>query len=360
MISETPRPAPDETQPGGISLLGIVNALLRQRWIVFGLPLLAAFVTLAVWLLQPPSYVAASQLLPDTPSSGSAAAGVAAQLGIRIGPTTGRGDSPDFYAMLVQSRGLLRQVASRPYELRDEASGTRSVLLADVYEVDEGPDEQRLRAAVRELAHDVTAAPNATTGVIRIETTAREPELAVAINHAVVDYLTEFNVEKRQSQAKAEREFLDQRLQEASASLQQAENALQRFLQQNRTYATSPQLTFEAGRLQREIATRQQVHSTLTASLEQARIEEVRSTPTLSLVERPEDTVRRTRRPIALVLVMVTMGAAFAGVLIGLVRDYLQRMPPGDTAEAAELARLKAEIRGGFRRFRPGAQKAGS
>lgn len=351
MIQESGAPAPGPAgSPGAITLIGVVNALLRQRAIVIGLPLLAFVTTITVWLLQPKEFVAASQILPDTRSPGSVATGVAARFGISLGGSTPRGDSPEFYAMMVQSRGLLRQVASRPYEIHDARSGTRTVTLADVYEVEEGTEEQRLRAAVRELALDVTAAPNPVTGVVRIEATGPAPELAVAINHAVIEALVDFNVEKRQSQAKAEREFLEQRVQDASAALNAAESALQRFLQQNRTYATSPQLSFEAARLERELAQRQQTYATLTHALEQARIEEVRNTPTLSIVERPEDTVRRTRRPIGVILAIVLMGSIFAGMLIGLVRDYFQRAPAPDPADAAEFSRLKAEIRSNFRR----------
>jgi uncharacterized protein involved in exopolysaccharide biosynthesis len=54
---------------------------------------------------------------------------------------------------------------------------------------------------------------------------------------------------------------------------------MQAFLQANRQWANSPDLTFQHDRLERDIALRQQVYTTLVQSFEQARISEVRDTP---------------------------------------------------------------------------------
>ena len=52
-------------------------------------------------------------------------------------------------------------------------------------------------------------------------------------------------------------------------------------------------LTLDYARLQRRVELGQQVYSTLALSYEQARIDEVRNTPLLILIDRPEGSARR-------------------------------------------------------------------
>ena len=65
----------------------------------------------------------------------------------------------------------------------------------------------------------------------------------------MLDLVSEFNLEKRQSQAAAERKFTEERSEQARTELLDAENRLQRFLQRNRDFGNDPSLTFERDRL---------------------------------------------------------------------------------------------------------------
>jgi len=93
----------------------------------------------------------------------------------------------------------------------------------------------------------------------------------------------------RQSQAAAERGFTEERMAEAQEELRAAENELQRFLQNNRQFQNSPELVFQHDRLQRRVAMRQQVYTSLVQSYEQARIDEVPNTPVITVVEYAEE-----------------------------------------------------------------------
>ena len=89
----------------------------------------------------------------------------------------------------------------------------------------------------------------------------------------------------------------------AQDELRDAEAGLESFLQRNRRYQDSPQLVVEFGRLQRRVELRQQVANSLSQAFEQSRIEEVRNTPVVTIVERPEGAAKpaRTLRQAALV-----------------------------------------------------------
>jgi hypothetical protein len=91
-----------------------------------------------------------------------------------------------------------------------------------------------------------------------------------------------------------------------------AENALVDFENRNRLLQ-SPGLTLERQRLQRRVEISQQVYLTLAQGYEQARIDEVRDTPVITVVDAPENTVEQSGG----LLLFVVLGG-FVGGLLGL------------------------------------------
>src|SRR5207244_4476199 len=101
---------------------------------------------------------------------------------------------------------------------------------------------------------------------------------------------------------------LEGRSQEALTELRTAEQAMQDFLVRNRQYQNSPPLQFEASRLQRRIDLTQQVYTNLVQAYEQARVAEVRNTPVLTIIDKPEGSAQPSVR-------LRTLG--ILGVLLG-------------------------------------------
>jgi uncharacterized protein involved in exopolysaccharide biosynthesis len=124
------------------------------------------------------------------------------------------------------------------------------------------------------------------TNIVTISVTLDDAELAALVAARVVDHLNEFNTDQRQSQARQRRRFVEGRLDEGRRALQEAENTLRGFYERNRNWQQSYGLTFEEGRLRREVDTRQEVILTLTREYETARIEEVNDTPVLTIIDR--------------------------------------------------------------------------
>ena len=120
-----------------------------------------------------------------------------------------------------------------------------------------------------------------------------------------------FNLKSRQSQASAERRFTERRVAEAQAEARQAQDELQAFLQRNRDFRSSSQLNFAYERLADNVSLRQQIYTSVAQAYEQARIEEVRDTPVITLVEAPMLPARPDSRPFG--------RAIAAGVLLSLI-----------------------------------------
>jgi uncharacterized protein involved in exopolysaccharide biosynthesis len=156
--------------------------------------------------------------------------------------------------------------------------------------------------------------------------------LAEQLVLSFLDEVNQFNLETRRSQAASERTFTEQRVQEVRHELRRAEDDLQRFLQRNRDYRNSPQLTFEQDRLAREVAVRQALYTTLSQALEKAKIEEVRDTPVITVVERPEMPAKPDGRGLLRkgLLALVVGTAIGVGFVLG--RDRLDRRVRGRQA----------------------------
>jgi uncharacterized protein involved in exopolysaccharide biosynthesis len=348
-----PRPVtaaapPSVSNDEELSLLRLANVLLRHRWLVLRWTLLVFAAVVGLTLVLPRTYTARSSFMPQARKPNSSLTGIAAQFGL-VMPTADAAQSPAFYADLLTSRGILGSLMDSTFEFRTD-EGTVQGSLADYYESKGATPALRRDAAIRELAEDIEATTVQKTGVVNLEVTMREPALALQVNRRLLDLLNQFNLRTRQSQAGEERRFTERRLAEVRQDVRAAEDRLQQFMQRNRDMRNSPELTFQADRLQREVMMQQQVYTTLAQAYEQAKIEEVRDTPVITQVEQPELPVRPDRRGLVVkgvlgLLVGLLIGSAFA-----FWKSYTANTAGLRTGEASEFATLRRQAAGEFRR----------
>lgn len=263
----------------------IANVLLRHRRVVVALPVALAALVVGIVFLLPRSYSSSVSFVPEAEQTqASRLSGIAAQFGMNIG-SFGSGRSPQFYADLLRSRELLEAVAHTQFEPTEEDAAWDAGTLLQLYQIEGETIGLRESRAVDRLRDDLSVETKPETGVVRYTIAAPWPGLARQIADRVVELVNEFNLETRQTQAAAERRFLEDRLQAAEEDLRAAEDSLEAFLDRNRSYQSSPALRFEHDRLQRQVSLEQQVVTSLAQSYEQARIDEVRDTPVITVIE---------------------------------------------------------------------------
>ena len=261
----------------------------RHARVLLGVPLLAAAVATVVSLLRGPEFVAQARLAPEqSGETGVSLGGLASQLGLAgVGGST---ESIHFYGQLLRSSDLLRAVVAQPLEVDGQSPS-----LLDLYG-GQGTEEARLREAVRVLGDKMTIGLEPESSLLTLRTRAPTEALAVATNEALLTQLDVFNQERRQSRAGAERRFLQERLEETRAELELAETELAAFIESNRRFQESPGTALEVEQLRRRVMMASNKNLSLTENFERARLDEVRNTPVITVLENPAGTVRSTGR----------------------------------------------------------------
>lgn len=161
----------------------------------------------------------------------------------------------------------------------------------------------------------------------------RSPELADAIVGRILELVEDFNVTIRNSQAREQRTFIEGQLAVSEREVREAEDRLEEFLQRNRSHETSPELLFRHDRLQRIVVFKQAVYGSLAQSFEQARIDEVRNTPVLTMVLAPQVPPRPDRRRIILKVALALAIGLMLGVFLSFGLELLRGMREENPAE---------------------------
>ena len=335
-----------------ISFFTLGTIILRNRWRIVRWMFIGAAATALFVLPRPALYRATTSFVPQGQNdpARSGLASLAGQFGVAL-PSSNQSLSPDFYAQLLESRELLTGVARDTFVV--EEMGRRRIAFLDLFDIQGAAKRIREEEAARQLTRIVAASVVKPTGVVELSVKTRWPSVSVAIATALLDEVNVFNQRMRREQAGSERKFVEGRLAIAGADLRAAEDRLEEFLRTNRQFASSPELSFQRDRLQRDVALKQQVFTSLTQSYEEVRIREVRDTPVITLVESPSvPSLPEPRRRVLSIVLGLFLGG-FVGVLVALVSQMIAfRKKEGDTEAVAfvgTLGDVKSEMMGSVR-----------
>lgn len=339
-------PAPDASS-GHASYWAWVRVLFRWRWLIAGAILLACAAVIARGLLRPPTYVARTAFSVRNTNQGStrdALASLVANTGIQLPQLMG--GSQFYFAALVKSDDLLRQVASAEFEMSDGRSGN----LVEIMNITGETHEERMDRAVGSLRRAVTTRTTARPNMVSFTVETRWPDLSLSLAERLLDKVSTFNVELMQSRGREERMFLEERITGTERAVREWEDSLQAFLAGNRQFGDYSQQRFEHDRLQAELERRRAIYSDLTRSREQALLTELRDGSTIIVLRSPRLPLRsRPRVRLSWVLVAGIMGAA-AGIVFAVAVEMLsrsdvqaisrvQRLLPPSSVSARLLAR---------------------
>ena len=274
-----------------------------------------------LWAVLPRRYDAVASFAPESQSSNSLGslaglAGLAGQLS--LGSVSLGASAPDYYASVLGSRELLAATLRTPFA--DSALGIPApgLPLLQILDVEPQNGSDTLSAGLRLFAKRMRVNIDRRPGIVSVGVQLSSPALSAAVANRMVALLNEFNLERRQSQSRAQARFTKQRLDQAAAELRAAEQEQSAFLQRNRVFRGAPMLELQAARLNQTVQLKQEVHASLSKNYEEARIAQVRDTPVLTVIDSAAapDEAASPRAPL-----LVATGT-IAGLLLALLSLY--------------------------------------
>lgn len=300
-------------------LLGIRRTWRRSLVIVLGTAVAAG----VVGFLLPRRYTASASLTVDPgqlPAGNASVLGLASQLGLGTNLT---GASPQFYADLVGSEALKEALLTVRLPLEGDDGLTTPLVF---WGRSATPTAQSRERALKALGNRMTSSLNGRTGVISFSVTAPTPLSAKLLADSTLAALNRLVLSIRQRRASAEREFLEQRWADLEDSLRRREQTLRRFYDANRILS-APALQFEEARLRREVDRVQAIYAQIGSQLEQARIQEVRDTPVISVIDTPSLPARKSYPRIRIMILTATLFGAVVALILVVVEEIRTALP---------------------------------
>ena len=307
------------------SLMDILLVFSRHLKIIILLPTIICTLTIIyVLFLTKPVYTSTAKIISGyTGGSMSQAAGFAAQFGIPI--PSGQSEPKWAYPEIIQSRILARSMLNRKFDT-DEFGFQKSLLQILTY----GNDDSELSLdtlkilAVDNFLNMIDISEDITTSILTLNINASEPRLAAEVNQALIEELDAHQRKYNKNKTSDTKQFIQERIQDTEKELQAIEEALKDFRVRNRRIENSPTLQLEEQRLFREVTVLTGVFTTLKQQLETTKIEEVKESDYVVVLDPPEIPIRHSNPSKIQQVILAGILGIGLGVAIGLLMDYFE------------------------------------
>ena len=331
-------PSPESGRP--MSALSFANVILRYRRPIVVFAILFALYTFYGSITSVRTYVATGSFTLAGQTAQPNTAGLAAQLGLGGGGDASQG--PGFYAEVVPSHVIMQVVADSPLVVKRNGK-LKSITVAEWYGIGDPRNPVMRDAELNMLRSAISLSTSPQSGIMRISAVSTDPEVSRQLAKHAIEAIVEFNTQRRRASMEAEKEFVDILLSEYYDKLQAAAARFQQFQMENREYKTSPKLAFDAERLQADVAWKQELYNSIAHNEEQLRVNAMRNTPSVSVLELPETPVRpNARGTIGKTISALIFGLLF-GIFVAFVIEFIVRSGAAHPSALEEFKSLREE-----------------
>lgn len=326
-----------QTKPPQTAGAQALASLMRARDTVLRWAFISSTLVGLALVLRERSWTSEVRFSMQNESASGSLLALAAQYGLSGGGNAS-GEGAVFYADYVSTHDVLARLLLTQF-VNPETGVTQPLI--DILDVDSFPSPRREALGMIELRERVRGRASPRTGVVTVTASFNDPTLSQQVTRFLLGEIGTYSADTRRSQAAAQRDFAMTRLEELKAELSAAEDARTAFVLRNRSYDSDPVLRLQWQRLSREVDAKSQLVATMSQAFEQARIDAVRDTPTLTVVTQPTLPGLPDRRGLLL-------RAILAAVVVGSIRLVWLRLRNPTAFEGAdleaELAALKKDL----------------
>jgi len=199
-------------------------------------------------------------------------------------------------------------------------------LLGSMPDVNPYLDYKFEMAAIGELSERIEMRQTK-TGLYIISVWMEEKDLAAEIANEIYNILVEFITVSHVNKARMNREFIQERLKDIDIELNNAEENLKKFREENRSITESPQLELILGRLMRDVELQTQLYITLLEQLELAKIKELDESPTLTVLDKATPPLKKDKPKNKILVISFSVIGILLGIITSLINHYRKRTP---------------------------------
>lgn len=142
-----------------------------------------------------------------------------------------------------------------------------------------------IERAIKKFNNHVQVSEDRISGLIKITTTLQDPDIAANVANFIGNEVELYIQKENSAQSTKEKLFISDRLSIVKKELEESELELKEFKERNRGFEESPELFMTYSQLFREVEGKKEVYLTLQQQLELARIEEVKQSPILHILD---------------------------------------------------------------------------
>ncbi len=322
------KPTPEFQQPyyfeeDNISLADIMLALARQFKMIIIIPMVLCTLTIInVLFFVKPIYTSTAKIMSSSSGAGASTMGsIAAQFGINV--PTGQSEQKWVYPEILKSRTLARAVLKQKFDT-NEFGLQKSLLQILTYGNGEAKlNLQRLEiVGVTNLLKMIEVSEDIKTGILTLSINALEPNLAAEINKVLIEELDAHQRKYNKAKTGDAKQFIKERIADVELELMAAEENLKVFMDRNRRIENSPALQLEQQRLAREVTVLTGVFTTLKQQLETTKIEEVKESDYVIILDAPEVPLQRSKPNKKFMVIFAGILGLGLGVLLAIIKEY--------------------------------------
>ena len=322
-----------------ITFTDFLLLLSQEMKIIVLIPMIFCVITtFNVLFFVEPVYESTSKIISSTgvTSNQSQAVGLAAQFGLSI--NTGGGSEPErVYAEILKSRTLARVMLKRKFNTKKYGSQkTLMQILTNPKDQDSENSGKNESLAIKAFIEMINISQDLKTGVYSLKISTFEPELASQVNTVLLEEFDKNQRKFKKDKSSETRQFIEERINDTKEELEFAEESLKNFTDRNRRIQNSPSLLLEQQRLSREVSVLTGVFTTLKQQLETAKIEEVKDSNPIIILDPPEIPLIRSKpkRKLA-VIISGLIGLGF-GIFIAFIKNYISNNDSEDKKKLKE------------------------
>lgn len=278
-------------------------------------------ISAVILLVMPNHYTAQVTILPSSGKSElSGLFTLASQLGYSSGQNEPAFNIPQVIAKVIRSQLIADMLSEKTYF---SSRHNKKLTLAQVFDIKED-NPNRLKYYLYQAFNNAILI-NIDTKIKTVDLSVQtsDPNISAQLANDIIEALDNYNKTYRINKAKLNREFIEKRLLETQQKLAMSENELKIFRERNMRIADSPLLQLKLQQLLRDQRVQEELYLILIKEYEAAKLQEVRDTPIIDIIEKAQPPVIKSGpRRLKTLLVIMLMSLLLSGAAIW-GREYL-------------------------------------